>query len=43
VLPRIGSQVMVCFANGDIDQPVIVGASYGETDSASARPIQASS
>ncbi|MEK8032530.1 type VI secretion system tip protein VgrG [Ideonella sp. DXS29W] len=28
--PRIGTEVAVCFAQGDIDQPVIVGSSYGE-------------
>lgn len=29
--PRIGSEVAVCFANGDIDQPVLVGSSYCAT------------
>jgi uncharacterized protein involved in type VI secretion and phage assembly len=37
-LPRLGQEVMVSFINGDAEQPVVMGAVYGESNGHSTPP-----
>lgn len=37
-LPRAGQEVMVSFINGDAEQPVVMGAVYGESESGASTP-----
>lgn len=37
-LPRAGQEVMVSFVNGDAEQPVVMGAVYGESESGASTP-----